>query len=133
MGRWLGEATRFVYVHRNTLASRPVWLFSSGPIGTEKVDREGRDVVAASEPLEFRTFGPMLRPRGQRVFFGAFDPNAPAVGLIERLGAPLLRMPSVRQSMPNGDFRDWPAIDEWANGIARELPARTPLTVGQPG
>ena len=32
-------------------------------------------------------------------------------------------MPSVRDALPAGDFRDWPAIDAWAQRIARELNA----------
>ena len=29
--------------------------------------------------------------------------------------------PVVREALPAGDFRDWPAIDAWAETIAREL------------
>jgi menaquinone-dependent protoporphyrinogen oxidase len=29
--------------------------------------------------------------------------------------------PAVREALPAGDFRDWPAIEAWANGIATEL------------
>ena len=35
------------------LARRPVWLFSSGPLGTDLVDEEGNDVFAATRPKEF--------------------------------------------------------------------------------
>ena len=28
---------------------------------------------------------------------------------------------SMRELLPSGDFRDWPAIEAWAEGIAREL------------
>jgi menaquinone-dependent protoporphyrinogen oxidase len=54
------------------------------------------------------------------VFFGAWDPDAPPVGLGERM---VRHMPAARNSIPAGDFRDWPAIDAWAAGIARELHA----------
>jgi hypothetical protein len=30
-------------------------------------------------------------------------------------------MPAIREAMPYGDFRDWPEIEAWAVGIAREL------------
>jgi menaquinone-dependent protoporphyrinogen oxidase len=30
-------------------------------------------------------------------------------------------MPAIREAMPYGDFRDWPEIEAWAEGIAREL------------
>ena len=42
LGGWLGEATAFVRRHHELLSGRPVWLFSSGPTGTEPVDAHGR-------------------------------------------------------------------------------------------
>jgi menaquinone-dependent protoporphyrinogen oxidase len=51
------------------------------------------------------------------VFFGAWDPEAPRVGLTEQL---VRRLPAA-EATPAGDFRDWPAIDAWSAQIAREL------------
>ena len=34
-GSWLKEATEWVHHHQAVLAQHPVWLFSSGPLGTE--------------------------------------------------------------------------------------------------
>jgi menaquinone-dependent protoporphyrinogen oxidase len=121
MGRWLREATQFVQRHRSLLASRPVWLFSSGPVGTETVDARGRDVLEAAEPRDFAEFAGAIHPRDQRVFFGAYDPDAKPIGLMERMGARFTRMPAVREALPAGDFRDWRRIEAWAEGIAREL------------
>ena len=120
MFHWLKDATGFVRRHRSVLATRPVWLFSSGPLGTDTVDEEGRDVLVTTEPKEFVELRAMLHPRGDRVFFGAWDPSARPAGLAEQLA---LRMPAVRKSMPAGDFRDWPAIDAWADSIAAQLGA----------
>jgi menaquinone-dependent protoporphyrinogen oxidase len=120
-GRWLKEAREFVQQHRELLASRPVWLFSSGPIGTDMVDSKGRDVLEASRPAEFAEFDASIHPRDARVFFGALDPDAKPIGLMERLGAPFMRMPGVREAMPAGDFRDWPQVEAWAEGIAQDL------------
>jgi hypothetical protein len=51
---------------------------------------------------------------------------AEPIGLLERIGARFTRMSSVRAAIPAGDFRDWPAIEAWAEGIARDLhPAPT--------
>jgi menaquinone-dependent protoporphyrinogen oxidase len=122
-GRWLKEATAFVRKHRELLASHPVWLFSSGPIGTDLVDAKGRDVFEAARPAEFAEFAGSIHPRDEGIFFGAFDPDAKPIGLMERIGAPFLRMPAVREAMPAGDFRDWPRIEAWAEGIALELEA----------
>jgi menaquinone-dependent protoporphyrinogen oxidase len=128
MGQWLKEATEFVRRHRALLERRPVWLFSSGPIGTEMVDAKGRDVIEAAEPREFAEFATDIHPRDQRIFFGAYDPDAAPIGLMERIGARFTRLPAVRQALPAGDFRDWPAIEAWANGIADELQPATAAT-----
>jgi menaquinone-dependent protoporphyrinogen oxidase len=124
MGGWLEAATHFVEQHRGLLASRPVWLFSSGPVGTERIDAKGRDVVEASVPREFARFATEIQPRDERVFFGAYDPEAEPVGLMERVGSFFTRMPAIRQALPAGDFRDWPAIESWAEAIARQLTGR---------
>jgi len=42
MFHWLKDATSFVQRNREFLAARPTWLFSSGPIGTDLVDKDGR-------------------------------------------------------------------------------------------
>lgn len=118
MFHWLKEATAFAKRHRTVLAARPTWLFSSGPLGTDLVDEEGRDIFEASRPKEFEELQMMLRPRETRVFFGAWDPDAPAIGIGERF---LKLMPASKAALPSGDFRDWPAIDGWATDIADEL------------
>jgi menaquinone-dependent protoporphyrinogen oxidase len=119
MFHWLDGATRFVKKHRAVLAERPVWLFSSGPIGPDLVDKDGNDVLVTTRPKEWPELIAMVRPRGDRVFFGAWDPSAPPVGMAERL---MHLMPaSARNAMPAGDFRDWPAIDAWAAEIAGAL------------
>ena len=119
MFHWLKEATRFVKRHRGVLSARPVWLFSSGPLGTDAVDEQGRDVLVTTRPREFDELHDLVGLRGERVFFGAWDPVAPPVGFGERL----LRHLPAADAMPVGDFRDWPAIDAWAAEIAGELDA----------
>jgi menaquinone-dependent protoporphyrinogen oxidase len=128
MGHWLKEATEFVRRHRTTLATRPVWIFSSGPLGTEIVDVKGKDVRSATQPKEFTELRAKLNPRGTRVFFGAYDPEDEPIGLAEKL---MSIMPSAREALPAGDFRDWHEIDAWADAVASEL-AREPVTL-RPG
>lgn len=118
MYHWLGDAVKFVERNRALLAARPTWLFSSGPVGTETVDSEGRDVLLASVPKEFSALREAVHPRGEKIFFGAMDPGAKPIGLAERF---MTLMPAARAALPFGDFRDWPAIDAWADDIAREL------------
>jgi menaquinone-dependent protoporphyrinogen oxidase len=125
MFHWLKDATRFVKRHHRVLAERPVWLFSSGPLGTDLVDEEGRDVLESTRPKEFDELHDLVHPRDERVFFGAWDPEAPPVGLGERL---VRRMPA-SPAIPGGDFRDWVAIDAWTADIARELRTAQAATV----
>jgi menaquinone-dependent protoporphyrinogen oxidase len=115
---WLKEATAFVRRNRSLLASRPVWLFSSGPLGTETTDAQGRDVRVASEPREFVEFREAIHPRDQRVFFGAYDPDGKPIGFMERFTR---MMPVARAAMPVGDFRDWGEIEAWAGKITDDL------------
>lgn len=121
MYHWLKPATAFAKRHRSQLTARPVWLFSSGPIGTDTVDAKGADVFVTSRPKEFDELAAALHARGERVFFGAFDPTLPPIGLAERTTKHLPA--SARDAMPAGDFRDWPAIDAWAQEIASSLRA----------
>ena len=122
MNTWLKEATAFVREHQQLLAGKPVWLFSSGPLGTDRIDKQGRDVIEASIPAEFRTFAATIKPRDERVFFGAWDPNAEPMGIADRFMRGFTGLfPSIKSSMPFGDFRDWREIEAWAEGIAREL------------
>ena len=122
MFHWLKDATRFIKRHRTILRSRPCWLFSSGPLGTDLVDEEGRDVFEVTRPKEFDDLEALISPVETRIFFGAWDPAAPPIGLGERV---VRMMPAARNSMPSGDFRDWEAIDAWAGRIASDLQART--------
>jgi len=120
MFRWLGDATHFVEHNRDVLAVRPTWLFSSGPVGTDVVDEQGRDVLETTIPKEFPKLRELVHPRGEKVFFGAIDPAAKPIGIAERLTA---LMPAARDALPKRDFRDWPAIDAWADEIADALGA----------
>jgi menaquinone-dependent protoporphyrinogen oxidase len=86
------------------------------------VNDQGQDQLVAARPKEFEEFARSIRPRDMQVFFGAYDPAAKAVGVAEGLMARFMRfMPAARNALPSGDFRDWPAIETWAEAIAREL------------
>ena len=113
---WQKEASGFVQRNRAVLASRPVWLFSSGPLGTEATDAKGRDLTVTTEPKEIAEFEAAIGPKGHRVFFGALDPDK--LGLSERA---IRKLPAARSMLPEGDFRDWTEIDAWASDIAHEL------------
>lgn len=116
MGSWMKDAAEFVRRNQEIIAAKPVWLFSSGPLGTSMKDEKGRDILVASEPKEFAEFKAALKPRGVRVFFGALD--AAKLSLPERA---IRALPAGRALLPPGDFRDWKAIGAWAESIAKEL------------
>jgi menaquinone-dependent protoporphyrinogen oxidase len=109
-GRWMDEAKNFIDANRTALAARPVWLFSSGPVG---------DLPGNAEPSAPGIVGRLMsdvRGRGHRVFFGAFDRGTVEgsnLGRAERFIA--------KRFIPAGDFRDWDAMDAWADEIAGEL------------
>lgn len=113
---WRKEAVAFVRRNRDLLASRPVWLFSSGPLGTEVTDAKGRDLREVTVPREISELRATIAPRDHRVFFGALNPKA--LSLAERS---LRKLPAARAGLPKGDFRDWAAIENCSTNIARDL------------
>ena len=115
---WMDEALAFVKLNSGVLRRVPVWLFSSGPLGNEATDEEGRDLRAATVPKEIPELEGVVEARGHRVFFGALDPGT--LGFAERA---IRKLPAARAGLPEGDFRDWDEIDAWAAEIAQELTA----------
>ena len=117
---WLNEAVALVRHNRGALASKPVWLFSSGPLGTEPLDAQGRDQKVAAVPKEIPELADSVHAREHHVFFGAYQPDSKPVGLAERF---VRLMPASKKTLPVGDFRDWTEIEAWAMTIARTLQA----------
>ena len=113
-GHWLPDGTDYVRAHRFALAQRPVWLFSSGPVGDRAAGAPQPD------PKELGEFRRAVGPLDHVVFGGSFD-RATAdfdnLGIIERT--------VVRRFLPDGDWRDWSAIQRWAGTIAHALERRT--------
>jgi menaquinone-dependent protoporphyrinogen oxidase len=105
-GRWLETAKSFVERNREALATKRVWLFSSGPIGDPpKPVEEPADaalMVAATAAIEHRTFAGRVEKK--------------SLGFGEKLIMTALRA-------PEGDFRPWDDIDAWAWSIAKALKA----------
>jgi menaquinone-dependent protoporphyrinogen oxidase len=122
-GKWMREAREFVTKNQQLLAKKPVWLFSSGPTGTSKTDKKGRDLLETSIPFEIAGFKRIVNPRDHHVFYGGFKVSQHGLGI--RL---LAKSATVREALQEGDFRDWNEIEAWATGIAKELesPQRGP-------
>jgi menaquinone-dependent protoporphyrinogen oxidase len=109
-GHWLPESAAFVRTNRAVLANHPTWLFSSGPVGDRFATNQGPD------PAEIAEFRSAIHVREHRVFAGAHDRASAAA---DRLGA--VNRFVARRLIPEGDWRDWFAIEAWAGGIAGEL------------
>ena len=106
LGRWLGEARRFVQVHASTLCMMPVWLFSSGPLGPSD------HLIPAGEPADVQVLKHLSRAVAHRTFPGRLEMNR--LDFAERTVARTIHA-------PEGDCRDWEAIDRFAAEIAQRL------------
>ena len=107
-GKWLKSARRFVESHAEQLSSRPVWLFSSGPLGDDHVP-DLDEVDAGIEPDVVAHLTELTNARAHHVFAGRLDRG--------ELG-PLEKLVATSVHAPEGDFRDWPEVEQWADEIA---------------
>lgn len=111
LGHWLEPARTFAAEHAAALRERPVWLFSSGPIGEPP--------FPSDEPYDVAAVQTLTGARAHRTLPGRLDPER--LNFRERAMVTALRAPV-------GDFRDGAAVREFADEIARELAGR-PQTV----
>jgi menaquinone-dependent protoporphyrinogen oxidase len=118
-GNWRKEAVAFLEEFERELALRPVWFFSSGPTG------EG-DPVELMHGWRFpeaqRHIADNIGPRDVAFFHGAIDMER--LGLGERLLIMALRAET-------GDYRDWEAVEAWAQAIAHVLEPVTEVASSQ--
>lgn len=108
--RWRREARHFLHHHRDALAQRPLWLFSSGPVGADTPDPEWLEphmVVQAAEELGARG----------HVVFGGRVPADPG-NFVER---------AMARNTPAevADLRDWDEIRAFARQVATTVAAPT--------
>lgn len=116
IGRWLPAAARFVREHAELLRERPVWLFSSGPLGDDATDARGRDKRDIAAPSEYAEFQELVSPVDAVVFYGALVPHD--LSFKDRT---VRRTPVGRELLVEGDFRDWSTIETWASEVGRSL------------
>lgn len=111
---WQRDARRFVTRHRAAMATRPVWLFSSGPLDAAlgranlPISPHAAEVTEGVAAVDHRTFGGRLAPDAD------VDPR-------------------VLATHPIGDFRDWDAIRGYAREIAAALTAMERAATPAPG
>ena len=113
-GQWLPEAKRFAKHYATQLAERPLWLFSSGPLGAGEPQPH-------DDPQRLVTALQGVAIRDHRIFVGKLEPAD--LGFGERLLARVVHAPA-------GDFRDWSAVRDWASAIGAELARTVPSGAG---
>jgi menaquinone-dependent protoporphyrinogen oxidase len=114
-GHWLEPARAFVARHANDLATRPVFLFSSGPLGDPpRPPAELADATA----VELTT--------------GAMDLQVFPGRLLGRHLSLPERLVVAMTLAPGGDYRPWDDIVDWTREIARYLSEES-ATLGDAG
>lgn len=104
MGQWMKPARELVDRSATALAARPVWLFSSGPVG--------EPAKPAENPVDVSKILQSTKARDHRVFTGRL--------VRKHLSFPDRAMASAIRAA-EGDFRNWAEIRAWAAGIASAL------------
>ena len=103
-GHWTADAKDLASAIGRVEARPPVWLFSSGPVGDPPKPEE--------EPVDVSEIRTATDAREHHVFSGKIDKAT--LGFGEKAILMALKV-------PEGDFRDWDAIDRWASRIAEQL------------
>jgi menaquinone-dependent protoporphyrinogen oxidase len=102
-GHWLDPARELAERLTSQLAARPVWLFSSGPLGPPE------QLVPEGECVDVGSVAESTSAVDHRAFAGRLDKSA--LGFREKAVVAALKP-------PEGDFRDWDAIARYAAEIA---------------
>jgi menaquinone-dependent protoporphyrinogen oxidase len=99
IGRWRKDAAKLLKQHEQELATKPIWLFSSGPTGKG-------DPVELTQgwrfPNNLQDVSDRVKPRGVTVFHGAIDSSK--LNLLEKRAVEMVKA-------LHGDFRDWDAVE----------------------
>jgi menaquinone-dependent protoporphyrinogen oxidase len=107
-GSWHGAAKKWVVRNASALKTRPLALFTVGIAlahGAEKAD----EMRGYTDPLLAKSG---LEPVDVGVFAGWYEPEK--FNVVER------KIMNIAKA-PEGDFRDWGAIERWASALAPKL------------
>jgi menaquinone-dependent protoporphyrinogen oxidase len=102
---WMDSAKEFVGRFGAAMTGRPVWLFSSGPLGDPPHP-------TAEHAVQIDAIVAATGAREHRLFSGRLDPHA--LSFAERAVVFAVRA-------PQGDFLDRKAISEWGRAIGRDV------------
>ncbi len=99
---WQSTAGKFLARYRAALATKALWVFSSGPLDAR--------LAATNLPITAHALELLggLQYRDHRTFGGKLAADAPVD-------------PQVLKTHPVGDFRNWAAVHDWAVAIAKAL------------
>ena len=106
-GKWLPEALKFVGKHQDALGQITVAFFTVCLTMSEDTEENRRTVAAYLDPVR-----EIVRPVDLGLFAGVMD-----YGKLPFL----LRLMMKVMKSPEGDFRDWEAIREWAGQVHDHL------------
>ena len=104
IGRWQGDALRFLRRHEASLAGMPVWFFSSGPLD------DSAETAQLPAPKAVAEIAARIGARGHATFGGHLAPDAS--GFVEHL---------MIRGGRTGDWRNFERIEMWADAVAAEL------------
>ncbi len=106
-GRWLEPVKKLIERESDALLLKPVWLFSSGPLGDP--------AKPTTDPVDITRLRAATHAIDHQLFPGKIDRYQ--LGMAERAILAVVRV-------PDGDFRPWEAVQAWASSIAATLQAK---------
>lgn len=110
MGQWMSEAADFLAAHQDTLRKIPVACFTVCLTLKDDTEENRRTVAAYLDPVRERV--PQVRPVDVGLFAGRLQGD--------NLSA-LYRLIVKAMDLPEGDYRNWTAIQAWAQKLPRLL------------
>ncbi len=109
IGQWRKKAVKYLKAYRQQLAEKKCWIFSTGPTGTG----DPSELLKGWEyPDGLKETIEAISPSSIIVFHGVIDEDK--LNTLEKLTIKMVKAPT-------GDFRDWGAVQEWAEEIAETL------------
>lgn len=107
VGRWLGDAVKFVEAQQSALVGLPTALFTVCLTMHEDTPEKRAEVEAYLDPVR-----EIFTAQAEGFFAGVSEPDR--LGFLERMALRAIKPPI-------GDFRDWDAIRAWTLDTYRQF------------